>query len=585
MASAYHEIRSVIKLLGIAADGHDDLNSRKSCAMTRNSLLLGAVLLLVGLASVPAQAAALPADKLPESPLPLPPPGPEATYLTAVHARIHGRWSDNFLRLITEKLELNNPLNVPDRSAEVDLVIATDGQLVSSQISRSSGFPGFDDAVLEIVRDAVPYPRPPVEVRSDDGATRLHWLFARDQRRDTGLSVRKTYDPVAAALPRLLQQGRREEALNRVVIARGNGEHVGEQFTLLALDWVKASLHQPWTTARMAKLLAARGDADAIKWLKQAVRRPDLAASAGEALTSLKIPVCPLVKDPLENGSPLDMHTAANALATAGEAACLPGLAKLLATGKLPPDARAAAATAMGAIDDPSVGKALKAATDDNNPMVKGAALLAMIRPGAGRGKVFMVEPYLRDPQAPLRAAAAAGVVRAGGDANLADLYVLFKENDVRPSLAALKELEHLQTQASTELISRLMHRPQQDVQRAAADILIRRGARDSFGSFKSFLDPQADPAMRGRALVAADDATLLAASKDPRLGIWVFRALMLRGEPDQAADWFIAHGSKMTPDGQADAMADWVTYASSMRVNAPATPVAEQKPTAAAAH
>ncbi len=552
--------------------------------MNRSSLFAGAVLLFCGLAGTPARAAALPADKLPESPVPLPPPGPEATYLSTVHAKVHGRWTDNFLRLISEKLELNNPLNVPDRTAEVDLVIAPDGQLTSSQISRSSGFPGFDDAVLEIVRDAVPYPRAPVEVRSDDGSTRLHWIFARDQRRDSGISVRKTYDPVAMALPRLLQQGRRDEALNRVAVARGNGEHVGEQFTLLALDWLKASLHQPWTTARMAKLLAARGDTDAINWLKQAVRRPELAAGAGEALTSLKIPVCPLVKEQLENGSPLEQQTAATALATAGESACLPGLVKLLTSNKAAPDARAAAATALGPIDDPSVSKTLKAAADDTKPEVKAAALLAQIKPGAGRGKVFMVEPFLRDPQALLRAAAAAGVVRAGGDANLADLYVLFKENDPRPCLAALKELEHLQTQASTELIARLMHRPQPDVQHMAADMLIRRGARDSFGSFKIFLDPNADPAMRGRALVAADDPTLQAASADPRLGIWVFRALMLRGQPDQAADWFLAHGGKMTPDGQADAMADWVTYAASMRVNPQPAPVAtEQKPTAAA--
>jgi TonB family protein len=554
--------------------------------MNRSSLFAGAVLLLAGLSATPAGAAIIPADKLPESPLPVPPPGPEATYLTTIHAKIHGRWTDNFLRLIGEKLELNNPLNVPDRTAEVDLVISADGQLVSSQISRSSGFPGFDDAVLEIVRDAVPYPRAPVEVRSDDGATRLHWVFARDQRRDTGISVRKTFDPVVMALPRLLQQGRRDEALNRVAVARGNGEHVGQQFTLLALDWLRASLHQPWTTSRMAKLLAARGDADAIKWLKQAVRRPEMAAAAGEALTSLKIPVCPLVKDPLENGNPLEQQTAAVALATAGEPACLPGLAKMLASGKVAADARAAAATAMGVIDDPSVSKALKAAAEDTKPEVKAAALLAQIKPGAGRGKVFMVEPFLRDPQALLRAAAAAGVVRAGGDANLADLYVLFKENDPRPCLAALKELEHLQTQASTELIARLMHRPQPDVQHMAADILIRRGARDSFGSFKTFLDPKADPAMHGRALVAADDATLLAAGTDPRLGIWVFRALMLHGQPDQAVDWFLAHGSKMTADGQADAFADWVTYATSMRVNpaaAPAAPVADQKPTASA--
>jgi hypothetical protein len=193
---------------------------------------------------------------------------------------------------------------------------------------------------------------------------------------------------------------------------------------------------------------------------------------------------------------------------------------------------------------------------------------------------VFLVEPFLRDPSPLMRAAAAAGVVRAGGDANLADLYVLFKENDPRPCLAALKELDRLQTEESTRLIARLMHRPQPDVQRLAADILIRRGARDAFAAFKSFLEPNADPAMRGRALVAADDAQMQAAMADPKLGIWVFRALLFRGQPDQAADWFVARGAKLSPAEQADAMADWVTYAPAMRVSVP-TAAAEPKPAA----
>jgi TonB family protein len=536
--------------------------------------------LTTALAAGAAQAAIIPADKLPESPLPLPPPGPEASYLSAVHATVHRRWTDNFLRLVGEKLELANPLNVPDRSAEVDLVIAGDGQLLSSQVTRSSGFPGFDDAVLEILRDAVPYPRPPLEVRSDDGTTHLHWLFARDQRRDSGISVRKTFDPIATALPKLLQQGRRDEALNRVAYARGNGEHVGEQFTMLALDWLRASLHQPWTTVRIAKLMAARGDADASKWLQTALRRTDLAGAAGEALTSLKVPVCPLVKDMLDGSNPTDQGNAAAALATAGDPACLNGLVKLLTSAKAAPDTRAAAATALGAVDYPAVKKVLVAAADDTKPEVKSAALLAQVRQGAGRSKVFLVEPFLRDPSPLMRAAAAAGVVRAGGDANLADLYVLFKENDPRPCLAALKELDRLQTEESTRLIARLMHRPQPDVQRLAADILIRRGARDAFAAFKSFLEPNADPAMRGRALVAADDAQMQAAMADPKLGIWVFRALLFRGQPDQAADWFVARGAKLSPAEQADAMADWVTYAPAMRVSVP-TAAAEPKPAA----
>ncbi|HLK88237.1 MAG TPA: TonB C-terminal domain-containing protein, partial [Polyangia bacterium] len=124
--------------------------------MTRSTALLGALFLTTAALNSTAFGAPLPADKLPEQPLALPPAGPEATYLTAMHAHIHRRWTDNFLRLISEKLELTNPLNVADRSAEVDIVISGDGQLLSSTISRSSGFPGFDDAIIEILRDAVP---------------------------------------------------------------------------------------------------------------------------------------------------------------------------------------------------------------------------------------------------------------------------------------------------------------------------------------------------------------------------------------------------------------------------------------------
>ena len=529
--------------------------------MNRPTIFLSALVLCAGLGPA-AVAATLPADKLSESPLALPPPGPEATYLGKLHAHIHRSWSDNFLRLVGEKLELNNPLNVPDRMAELDIVISADGQLLSTTVARSSGFPGFDDAAVEILRDAVPYPKPPVEVRSDDNNLRLHWVFARDQRRCSGVKVTRAYDPVETALPKLLHQGRRDEALNRVAVARGNGVHVAPQLTLLALDWIKAALHQPYATVAMARILGAQGDADAIKWLKLAVLRPDLAADAGAALTALKIPVCPLVQSAFDSQNWADHQPAAVALATAGETACLPGLTKLLGNPKAHPESRAAAAVALGNIDDPAAKKALSEATKDNNPMVHGAAMLAQIRPGAGRRGVIAMEVYLRDPAPELRAAAAAGVVRAGGDTNLADLYVLFKESDARPALAALRELERLHTNESTKLVAHLVKRPQLEVAKLATDILFRRGAYDSYGVLKPYLDPNTAMPMRGRAMVVADEAQLRSASADPSLGIWVYRARLVRGEPDLAADWFIAYGTKLQPSAQADAMTEWIVHA-----------------------
>ena len=133
--------------------------------------------------------------------------------------------------------------------------------------------------------------------------------------------------------------------------------------------------------------------------------------------------------------------------------------------------------------------------------------MLAQIKPNAGRPKVIAMGKYLRDPAPEMRAAAAAGVVRAGGAANLDDLYVLFKDNDARPALAALRELERVPSEKATELIARLARRPQREVQKAAAEMLIRRNARDHFSALKPYLEPKADPELRALALASLDEA------------------------------------------------------------------------------
>ena len=200
-----------------------------------------------------ASADTLPADKLPETPLADSAPGPVGDYLRKVHAHIHRRWADNFLRLIGEQMPAVNPLNDASKVAEVDVVVGPDGQLLSAKVSQSSGFPGFDDAVVEVLRDAVPFPLPPPATRSDDDKLHLHWAFARDQRRCSGVAMVRAYDPVEVAIPKLLRTGRREEALARVTMARGAGQHAEPMFSVLAQDWNKASLHEPWANPRIAR--------------------------------------------------------------------------------------------------------------------------------------------------------------------------------------------------------------------------------------------------------------------------------------------------------------------------------------------
>ncbi len=541
-------------------------------AMTCLRLSLLAATLSVAVPARNAHADTIPADKLPELPLAAP-PGPEGEYLKTLHAHIHRRWVDNFLHLVGEKLPPVNPLNDPKLTAEADIVVAGEGQLISAKITRSSGFPGFDDAIIEVLRDAVPYPTPPQIVRSDDEKLHVHWLFARDQRRCSTVAIGHLYDPPEVALPKLLKSGNRTEALRRVAMARSAGQHAEPSFTTLANDWVKASLHEPYASVRMVGYLAARGDENAMKWLKAAVRRPELAADVGAAMVAAKVPLCPLLKGWFDTDNWTDHATAARALATAADPACAPGLIELLQNTKAHPEGRAAAAVALGPMNDlPDVKKALAAiAKEDPSPAARGAAMLALIKPNAGRGKVVAMVPFLRDPAPDIRAAAAAGVVRAGGDTDLADLYVLFKDNDPRPALATLRELERVPSEEATKLIARLARRPQPAVQKLAAEVLIRRGARDYFPALRPLLlDPKTDPEVRGLALVGADEPTLLAASADPKSGIAPFRARLFRGERDLAADWFITYGAKLAPALQAAAMTDWVTNPASAIVPGP---------------
>ena len=534
----------------------------ENTSMTRVGPRWLVFMLVVGslLAAGRARADAIAADKLPETPLADRTGGPEGDYLRTLHAHIHRRWADNFLRLAAEKLPAVNPLNQPGMTAEVDIVVAPDGQLLSAAITRGSGFAGFDDAVLEVLRDSVPFPSPVPAVRSDDDKLHAHWLFARDQRRCAGVAVVRIFDPVDVALPKLLRSGRRPEALKRVAVARGTGANADASFTLLANDWIKSSLHEPWATVRMARTLAVRGNEDAIKWLKNAVRRPELAADAGPALVAAKVPLCPLLAAWFDTDNWTDHHTAASALATAKDPACAPGLLTLLANTKARPEARAAAVVALASIDNDEARKAIATAAKEDNPAaVRAAALLAQIKPKAGRPKVIAMEKYLRDPAPELRAAAAAGVVRAGGSANLDDLYVLFKDNDPRPALAALRELADVPGEEATKLIARLAKRPQLPVQKAAAELLVRRKAVDYYATLKSYLDPKSDPELRSLALVGADEPELQAAAIDPKLGSGMFRARLARGERGQAVDWFLAYGTALPPPVQADVMIEWL--------------------------
>jgi hypothetical protein len=243
----------------------------------------------------------------------------------------------------------------------------------------------------------------------------------------------------------------------------------------------------------------------------------------------------------------------------------------MLQNTKLKAEARAAAATALGPIDDPAAQDALAAAAkDEPNQAVKAAATLAQIRPNAGRVKMLAMVRLLKDPSVEIRAAASAGVVRAGGDSDFNDLYLLFKDTDPRPAEWTLRELDKVPTEETSRMIGRLARRPLPSVQKLAAQLLVKRHAKGQFALLKGYVEPPAaDAELRGLSLVAADDATLTKLSNDAKMGPWVYRALLARGERDRAADWLLAQLTAMQPAAQADALVDWLVTAEAPQASA----------------
>jgi len=540
-----------------------------------NHLFAAAIVLAILITAATAFGAGLDADKLEEPALGG--TGIEHEYLRILHERVHPRWAGNFLRLAAGTLPASDQVNDPARAATVDMILAADGQIIAIEVSKGSGFKGFDDAAQEVLRDSVPFPSAAVDVRSDDGQVHLRWIFARDQRRCSQVTVLHTEEPLAIAIPKLMRAGRQAEVLRRLRVARDGGTAVDGFLTTMAAAWLKTAIDAPHATVEVADMLATLGDPAGVRWLKSAVKRPELAAAAGRALAAHHEPVCPIVRGVFgSEGKPAaglpEQQSAALALASAGEADCGPGLIALLTNGKARVEARVAAAVALGPIASDEAKKALAEATKEGSgpAALRAAALLAATRPGSGRGRVFALVGPLRDPLPDLRAAAAAGIVRAGGNSNLDDLYVIFKDNDPRPATAVALELDHLRTPEATALLVRLLKRPHVPVQLAAARALINRGARDTFAALKPFLDAKGDPDLRGLALVSAEASTLdnlakvVAASegsdaKITRLVLTTYRARLARGERGPAADLLLNGIGKLPPADQANALVDWL--------------------------
>jgi hypothetical protein len=218
----------------------------------------------------------------------------------------------------------------------------------------------------------------------------------------------------------------------------------------------------------------------------------------------------------------------------------------------------------------------IMAALDDKDPVVRGAALLASVRKGAGRPEMYRLAPLLHDKTVEIRGAASAGMVRAGGDLALEQLYLLSKETDARPGTWVATELALLATPASAEFLGKMLRKNNPPVQVAAARALA--GRKDS--AARTELDAVKDDARIPAEvrLIASGTAPAKPAAIDERTKALAasepLRQLLHANRTSDAATWLLASFQTLEPRAGIEALSAWLARA---HTTAAATPSAPQ--------
>ena len=550
--------------------------------------------------------------------------GPAGDYLRRVHERIHARWAEDFLKSAPSAPAPAAKAAVPvapqgavasdPKPVTIALTIRWDGTVADTILRSSSGVPEIDRAAVMAVRKSAPFPLPTSDVLSDDGYAHFEWTLARDHRACSGAKLARQEDPLDVALPRLVRSNRTSEALRRVGEAgSGRGRDGGvDALDRFARLYLSRTVPDPLLDTAASVALAGAGDKVQADRLRAALGSRATVQLAARGLQKLGIDVCDVVRAPLEGTVAFDRETAfqaVRALVADGMsiAACRPSLEIIVRDGK---QARATRLEAFELLEThfaADLRPLLTVLMTDKDGAVKGAAVLASVRKGAGRPEMYRLAPLLRDKAVEVRAAASAGMVRAGGDLALDQLYRLARETDPRPAQLVAAELATHATSATAEFLGQMLKRDNREIQIAVLQALMARKDREARALVEEIKgDPQATVELRRIAsggsvrgpvasvMIEGDSAPAAASSdastSEPAAGaaaaagpdVAAYKALLEKGKSREAVAWVLQNLLRLPPRTAVDVLGDWLVRDAIAATAAPAAAPAASAASAA---
>jgi hypothetical protein len=453
-----------------------------------------------------------------------------------------------------------NPFNDPSRRLVVRITVTAEGKISGTEILTQSGLPELDDLGAAIIRETAPWPVVPATALSDDGQLYIEWALSRDYRQCAELRVVPRQDPIDEAVPRFLAKKKDDRAWARVEeVAKTSPDPVLAWFARL---WLTRALEDNETAPAAAAGLLAVGDKRGVKIVQQTVQKGGPGAIlAAQALMKAQVPVCPIIKDGLVGAPGPTMDSALAILRIKLEPECIGPLGAVAANAKGPMPARMAAIKMLSESSDAAALAALSALKNDSAPGVRSAALLAGIKPGAGRAVVFKMIPFLKDPSAEVRGAASAGIVRAAGDAELAQLYLLFKEKDARPYEMVAFELGKYGTEPTAQLLGKMLKKDDKRVRLAAATALMARTdafAKPLIEGLASDPDPEIKN-LAGPTAGASDNAAKKIMAAPLAEARKLFPQLAIGPGRPAAANWLIAKFPDLDALARVEVLGQWL--------------------------
>lgn len=459
-----------------------------------------------------------PGDFTPPPPLEAPPPPardqPGRAYLERIHPRLEPTWR-GFLEDCRVRLPPDHALNQVALETRLALTIDPDGALQHLVHATRSGSTDFDQAALEVVRDAAPFAPPPADLLSDDGRVHITWLFARD-RRQAGVAtavLERVEWPVARAVAGFLAAGDVTRAARRLArVAGARAEDDAAELVGLGRDVAAAAIREALASEDAAISGLAR---DAVAGLEAAAPRP-----AGDAAAALPVPADVSAEMPGD----------------------VPRLAALVTDEQAGRDARVAACAGLGAAVQPgglAVGaRALRAGLSDGDAAIRAGCARAVAAAAArgvrGRALYWRAVELLRDPDEHVRAAAVRAAARLDARRFEGELFVLRREASPLVLVALAEVLVEVSGPLALARLLGLGNSEDVAVRRQAVSSLARHAEPRARAAAAARL-ADADVQVRLAAMAAvSDEAVLEDALRDPapEVAQAAFAALVrLRGQ------------------------------------------------------